>query len=416
MWKQADTDQGEEMMSEIKKSAKGRPDSGLRESLRPAATEPTGGMPVWPVPFTDPVPGVGDSSTETQAAWLSNSPLQSAQRQALVSQIGRTQGNRHLQMVMASLAEPATGVRNSKVLPRNRIARLVPYNESETDARFADPELATGVVPFTEDGWDGMQIGRRLTQLNPAAPRSDAQRCVQTSFLVALVQRGPGALRDMIENYLGRYRLGLRQASTPEQIKRWYRRSIRRMEPLPGKIDDQTLTYDDLSTILTEMYDVYGSRGGGTSLVAEMSMLRREGYQATALNLGNVTQEQAVAQAQALLPGEFLSCGVEVSERGTGPVGHAVHISRHPETEALYFYDPWPVRGDQLIECSEDLTEIEHYFLNPLEPEEGEGEETEEEGTEEEPEEEGFTIQVFETRTFSIDAKYSPPAEEAEEE
>ena len=209
----------------------------------------------------------------------------------------------------------------------------MPYNETETDARFGDPELASGLLPFTADGWDGMQIGRRLTQLNPRAPRSDAERCVEASFLVALIQRGPGALRDMIANYLRRYRAGLGQASTPEQIKRWYRRSIRRMEPLLAKIDDQMLTYDDLSTILNEMYDVYGGRGGGTSTVAEISMLRREGYEATELNLGNVTQTQAAAQAQALLPGEYLACGVEVSERGTGAVGHEVHIGRHPGTE-----------------------------------------------------------------------------------
>jgi hypothetical protein len=403
---QADTDQGEETMSEAKQEGKARRDPGLREPLRPTVAEPTGGIPVWPVPLTGPVMGTG--STGEQAAWLGNSPLQRAQRQALVSQIGRSQGNRHLQTVMASLAETSIGSRVGKVLPGNWIARLVPYNETETDARFTDPELASGVLPFTEDGWDGMQIGRRLTQLNPRAPRSDAERCVETSFLVALIQRGPGALRDMVQNYLRRYRAGLRQASTPERIKGWYRRSLRRMEPLLAKIDDQTLTYDDLSTILTEMYDVYGGGGGGTSTVAEISMLRREGYEATELNLGSVSQEQAAAQAQALLPGEYLACGVEVSVRGTGPVGHEVHIGRHPETGALYFYDPWPVRGDQLIECDEDLTEIEHYFVNPIE--------AEEEETEEETEEEGFEFEIQEMRTFSVDIKFTPPAEETEEE
>lgn len=415
MRKQVDTDQGEETMKEIKKEEKARRDHELRARQPIAAAEPTEGVALWPVPFTDPV--AGDGSAETQAAWLSNSPLQRAQRQALVSQIGHSQGNRHLQRVMASLAEPVIGRHTGKVLPGNWIARLVPYNAEETDARYTDPELASGVLPFTEDGWDGMQIGRRLTQLNPAAPRSDVHRCAQTSFLVALVQRGPGALRDMIENYLGRYRAGLRQASTPEQIKRWYRRSLQRMKPLLAKIEDQTLTYDDLSVILTEMYDVYGSGMTGTSLVAEMSMLRREGYQATALNLENVTQEQAAAQAQALLPGEFLSCGVEASEQGTGPVGHAVQISRHPETETLYFYDPWPVRGDQLTECDEDLTEIQHYFVNPVELEEEEEAGEEVEGTEAETEVEGGVImQIFVGRTFTIRAKFSPPAEAAEEE
>ena len=154
---QADNDQGQETMSEIKKEEKARRDPGLREPLRPVVAEPTGSVPGWPAALTEPA--VGDGSTETQAAWLSDSPLQRAQRQALVSQIGRTQGNRHLLTVMASLAEPAIGRRAGKVLPRNRIARLVPYNETETDARFADPELASGVLPFAADGWDGCRSG-----------------------------------------------------------------------------------------------------------------------------------------------------------------------------------------------------------------------------------------------------------------
>ena len=104
MWQQADNDQGKETMSQIKKEEKARRDPGQREPLRPTVAEPAGAIPVWPVSLTEPA--VGDSSTETQAAWLSSSPLQRAQRQALVSQIGRTQGNRHLQTLMASLAEP----------------------------------------------------------------------------------------------------------------------------------------------------------------------------------------------------------------------------------------------------------------------------------------------------------------------
>ena len=66
------------------------------------------------------------------------------------------------------------------------------------------------------------------------------------------------------------------------------------------------------------------------------------------------------------------------------------------------------MRGDQLIECDEDLSEIEHYFVNPLE--------SEEEESEEEPEEEGFEFEVQEMRTFSVDIKFTPPAEEAEGE
>ncbi len=291
-----------------------------------------------------------------------------------------------------------------RAAPRERrrpsvLSRLVEYNDEVVGGRFVDPEQARGVLPFTEDGWDGREIGQRLSQLDDAVARHDNVRCVQASFLVALVQRGPGALRGMIQNYLNRYRTGIRQATTPPRIKRWYRRSIRNLSPLLGKIDDQTLTYGDLSTVLTEMYEVYGVGGGGTGLRAEMTMVRREGYTAQAMNMSDVTQEEAAAEAQKLTAGEFLSCGVNVSREGTGAVDHAVHIGRYPDSETLYLYDPWPVQGNQLIDTDENLTEITHYFENPLE---AEGEE----------EEDG--IEIAELRSFRIDAKFSPPAEEAE--
>jgi hypothetical protein len=358
------------------------------------------------------LPGAQEScSIGSQAAMLADRRFQTAQRQAVATEIGQVQGNTHLWKVVGKV--PAQFVPIHQALPPGRVARLVPYNVETTEGRRTDPEQASGVLPFAEGGWDGAAIGRALTQLSPVAPRNADQRCIETSFLVALVQQGPGAVRNMIENYLSRYRLGLSQAATPERIKRWYRRSIRNLSPLLGRIDDQTLSYEDLSTLLTEMYDVYGIPEGGTPRVVEESMLRREGYQAQRLNLINVTQDQAAAEAQALLPGEFLSCAVEATREGTGMVDHTIQIGRHPVTGNLYLYDPWPVAGDQMIECSEDLSEIQHYFLNPAEAEEG----TEEAGGEgEEEAEEGATFEMFTPRTFVIRDKYSPPPEEEAEE
>ncbi len=79
-----------------------------------------------------------------------------------------------------------------------------------------------------------------------------------TNALQMLGLRAAGAVRDMIGNYLDRYRVGLGQAATPPRIQQWYRRSIRNLTPLLARIDSQTLTYQDLSTILREMYSVYG--------------------------------------------------------------------------------------------------------------------------------------------------------------
>lgn len=262
----------------------------------------------------------------------------------------RSVGNKAIQQRLVTTSGP-------------RVMRAVEYNAEIEGGRVADPELAAGVLPFTDEGWNGREIGRRLSQLNPAAPTTDEVRCVQTSFLVALAQRGPGAVNNMIADYLGRYRTGLRQASTPPNIRRWYQRSIRNLSPIPAKIDGKTATYDDLSTLLREMYDVYGG-ARGTGLGAQASMFRREGYTAVDLNVVNATQAQAAAQAATLEPGQFLSCAVNSSRLGTGPINHAVHIGAYPDNGNLYFYDPAPVVGAQLIDLDANLNAMSHYFVN----------------------------------------------------
>ena len=98
-------------------------------------------------------------------------------------------------------------------------------------------------------------------------------------------------------------------------------------------------------------------------------MLRREGYTVQDLGNTNVTQDQAAAAAATLQPGEMLACGVDASPLGTGASGHRVHIGAFPDTGGLYFYDPWPVRGDQMIELDGALNNIRAWFFN--EPGEG---------------------------------------------
>lgn len=343
-------------------------------------------------------------------------------------------------------------VGNQAMLHRMRtpVQRVPEYNEARNEeGRRIDPEQATGVLPFTPEGWDGRAIASSLAQLNVEAPESDAVRCVQTSFLAGLVLRGPPAVSEMIDNYLRRYRAGLRQASTPENIRQWYQRSIRRLTPIPGRITDQTATFEDLSTMLREMYDVFGTAPGGTFIGPELSMLRREGYTVQDLGGVRVTQAEAAAAAATLLPGEMLACGVDASDLGTGETGHRVHIGAFPDTGELYFYDPWPVRGDQMIELDASLNNIRPWFFNEpgegpapeaeMEMEEmtitGEAEtetapetapettgaeaETTERGAEETEtfEMEPITITGGEAaaeeavaRTFTLDAKYTPPA------
>ncbi len=374
-----------------------------------------------------------------------NTPIEQYQPQQLM-ELQRRLGNQAVQRIMTGESGP------------NRIMRAVPYNAEMEGGRIKDPELAQGTLPFTDEGWDGRQIARNLSQLNPAAPRSDVIRCVQTAFLVELVQRGPGAVNAMIENYLNRYRAGLHQVSTPANIRRWYQRAIHNLSPIPAKINDKTATYDDLSTLQREMFDVYGGPGG-TNLSVEINMMRREGYTAQSLNMVDVTQAQAAAQAATLKPGEFLSCGVNNTALGTGAVNHEVHIGAYPDTGALFLYDPAPVKGDQLIELDGSLSNISYYFVNtPEDIAAAEAaatisfENIEITGNPSEGETEGAEIEVPETasprtqsavttgetpatpasgtpttpageeaaanptpRTFIIAAKYSPPAEAAEE-
>jgi hypothetical protein len=276
------------------------------------------------------------------------------------------------------------------------LMRRVEYEMGGTRRIPTDPELAEGVLPFTEEGdWDGPAITRRHTQLYPTAPRPREWRCVETAFLMAVVLRGPAALRGVIEGYISRYREAIGRRSTPARIRRWYEGSIATLEPLMGKLDDHTMTYEDLSTVQTELYRVYGSGPtGGTGVAAENRMFRREGYTVHSVARHNLTRERAARFAAALAPGEILSCGVDASSpRGVGPVTHAIHIGRRPDGQ-LYLYDPWPIRGDQMVECGEDLAEIEHYFVN-VRMRRGR--------------------ERRERRTFSIYTRFTPPAEAAAE-
>ena len=58
---------------------------------------------------------------------------------------------------------------------------------------------------------------------------------------------------------------------------------------------------------------------------------------------------------------------------------------------------------DPLIRLDNNLSEIEHYFWDPME------DEAEEEDVDD------LDIEIFELRTVNIDAKISPPAEDMEE-
>ena len=340
------------------------------------------------------------SGLEASQAFL---PIGTAAALALQGKVG----NRAAQRLMRKPQKPAEGP--SQAAPENQVFRYVEYNEEVEGGRFTDPEQASGALPFNETGWDGDEILRSFSQLNTGVAHNDNVRCVEAAFLASMILRGPGAIREMIENYLSRYRLGLSQASTPEDIKRWYRRSIVNMEPLPGKIDSKSMEYEDLSTLMTEMYSVYGQGSGGTFEGPEANMMRREGYTVTTIHTAHATQEQAAAQAQALAPGESLACSVDVHRAGTGELNHRITIGRKPgEGGTLYLYDPWPVIGDQMVDTDENLDAVSFYFTNVDTTTEDTGEDTES------GQPATITVETITARNFEIDLKYSPPAAQTE--
>ncbi len=75
-----------------------------QRSAGPAVVaEPAGNLAALFELPTGPVAAAGNSSIEAQADWLQAGRLQAAQRRALATQIGRVQGNQHLQRVIAPL-------------------------------------------------------------------------------------------------------------------------------------------------------------------------------------------------------------------------------------------------------------------------------------------------------------------------
>ena len=258
------------------------------------------------------------------------------------------------------------------------------YNAGVRHGRDADPEQPRGRLPFTAGGWNGQEISRRMGQLSMASTRTDAVSCVEASFLSELVVRGPDAVRSSIHGYVARYREQMTSGASRSLLRR-LTRSVAVLESVVQSLDSQSMSYEQLATLQRHMYTVHGSgaHGSGTGDAAETTMAGHEGYTRVALNLTNVTQAQAAAQAALLTPGQFLSCGVDASDRGTGNVGHAIHIRRDRDG-SLHLYDPWPRRGSQDTLLGADLAEMSEYFV-------------------------GRNRRGTVARTFEIIARFSPP-------
>ncbi len=238
------------------------------------------------------------------------------------------------------------------------------YSSTNGRRRDVDPERPRGPLPFTGRGWDGDEISRRLSQLNIAIPRVDADTCVETSFVANLVQQGPEAVRDAMLGYLSRYRAALDNRATPPLLRRRFYRASVTLEGALQALAGRYMTYADLAQLPRAMITLdVRSASQGTTEAEETNIALAQGYSRTDSGVTGSQTRAAVARLAApLMPGEYLSCGIDSSDRGNGDTNHAVHIGRSTNG-VLYFYDPWPRRGNQRINVSPDLAEIDEYFV-----------------------------------------------------
>ncbi len=168
--------QANEVQQDKKNRAKVQP-----PALSPDLTAEKAGLP----PLPESLLAAGANSIEAQAARLGDSRLQTAQRQGVAGQIGRTQGNLHLQRVVAALkpdqrttsASPSNSKSSgSPVLKKSAsptAARQAEATESPVDDRFDEflggsgsPSLAPPPPPPDKNG-QKMAVQRDGTSLPP---------------------------------------------------------------------------------------------------------------------------------------------------------------------------------------------------------------------------------------------------------
>jgi transposase len=94
-------------MPERSQSAFDSQDKKGQPATESKTTKPPDGASGLAALLSGPMSPAGDGAIQRQAARLRNPQLQGAQRRGLAAQIGRVQGNRHLQQVVASLRPPA---------------------------------------------------------------------------------------------------------------------------------------------------------------------------------------------------------------------------------------------------------------------------------------------------------------------
>jgi len=129
-------------MTKQKQAAEAQSEKKRRPQVEPVAVaEPSGEVAGLTALPGGPLAAAGDGTMQAQAARLGDPRLQSVQRQALAGQIGRLQGNRHLQIAVTGLKQRE---RPAPYQPKNGNRRTTEIDvpaRSRTVQRAAVPGL-----------------------------------------------------------------------------------------------------------------------------------------------------------------------------------------------------------------------------------------------------------------------------------
>jgi hypothetical protein len=156
--------------AEDKSDKKGRPETKLVIVTKPAGALASGlaEFPAGPI-------GAADGGTiQAQAAQLGDLRLQSAQRQALAAQIGRVQGNQHLQRVVASLKRGGSSEQTQSTC-------MLPTHELMQGVQRAPEIMRTGELETRGAYWERSMralppLRERRPATIPATPASERYR------------------------------------------------------------------------------------------------------------------------------------------------------------------------------------------------------------------------------------------------
>ena len=146
----------------------------------------------------------GGGSVQNQAARLSDPRLQSMQRQALTSQIGRVQGNRHLQRMIGTLETTTNQVKPGGHQPVSswtgpRSIQRDP-NDSSQNNNFQLTPPTLSLPKYKGPSLGGGQLKLDLTPFQGLS--------IENSFSPSLLfQPSPELLQQLVDNWIWQYRL-----------------------------------------------------------------------------------------------------------------------------------------------------------------------------------------------------------------